>query len=220
MKKGISAIVLILLVIAAIVMFGKDSGKTPVNNDKNASTTDSAKVSETVKVSSQTSEYQNAELGFSVRYPTAWERGETDLGVTFTMPIDKAQVSTVGKIQADINVSSGKCAFPPVTTVKDRGTITVGGETLNTISISNTVQGRNYFNRMYSLQKGSICYMFIFSSITLDAASKGLSGSNLTQAQNNNKAIVNTGDTAFIDMVKSFKFVTGPQGVDETKAPK
>lgn len=223
MKKGISAIVLILLVIAAIIMFGKDSGNSSRNNDRNATSTDStdsARVSETVKVSSQTSEYQNAELGFSVRYPTAWERAEADLGVSFIMPIDKAQVSTVGKIQADINVTSGKCTFPPVTTVKDRGTITVGDQTLNTISMSNTVQGRNYFNRMYSLQKGTICYMFVFSSITLDAASKGLSGSNLTQAQNNNKAIVNTADTAFIEMVKSFKFVVGPQGVDETKAPK
>jgi len=222
MKKGISVVILILLVIAAIVMFGKDSDNNPGrgNNATSTDSTESAPVSETVKVSSQTSEYQNAELGFSVRYPTAWERSEADLGVSFIMPIDKSQVSTIGKLQADVNVSSGKCTFPPVTTIKDRGTLVVGDQTLNTISMSNTVQGRNYFNRMYSLQKGTICYMFVFSSITLDATAKGLTGSNLTQAQNNNKAIVNTSDTAFIDMVKSFKFVVGPQGVDETKAPK
>ena len=148
--------------------------------------------------------------------PTVWEKAEADLGVSFIIPIDKAQVSTVAKLQSDINVFSGKCSFPPVTTIKDRGTIKVGDSTLNTISMSNMVQGRNYFNRMYSLQKEGVCYMFSFSSITLDPASKGLTGSNMTQAQNNNKAIVNSTDAAFTDMVKSFAFVTGPQGKDET----
>lgn len=228
MKKGLIAIIVIVLVIIGIVWIGRSPVKAPTSNTDNTNTTPtssstpsvSAPVSETVKVSSQTSEYKNAELGFAVKYPSAWEKAEADLGVSFVMPIDKSQVSTVAKLQADISVTSGKCAFPPVTTVKDRGTLKVGTQTLNTISMSNTVQGRGYFNRMYSLQKDSICYMFTFSSITLDPASKGLKGSNITQAQNNNKAIVNSSDIAFTDMVKTFAFVVGPKGIDETKAPK
>ena len=44
------------------------------------------------------------------------------------------------------------------------------------ISMSNTVQGRNYFNRMYTLQKDSVCYYFTFSSITSSPTSKGYTG--------------------------------------------
>ena len=73
---------------------------------------------------------------------------------------------------------------------------------------------------MYSLQKGDVCYMFSFASITKALSSGNLTGSNATQAQNNNKAIINTADGAFTAMVKSFAFVTPPAGVDETKAPK
>lgn len=224
MKKGIIALIIIIIAVVLIIVFsggssstsGTGSTTTPITVGES---TPSAPVSETTKVSSQSSEYQNAELGFMVKYPTSWEKAEGDMGVTFIMPIDKAQVSTVAKLQGDINVTSGKCAFPPVTTIKSRDTIKVGQLSFNSISMSNTVQGRSYFNRMYSLQKDSICYIFTFSSITLDPASKGLTGSNITQAQNNNKAIVNSADTAFTDMVKSFGFVTAPQGIDETKAP-
>jgi hypothetical protein len=216
MKKLIVAIVIIILGVVAVTYFRGVPSDTKAPSSSKSDDTESAPVSETTKVSSQTSEYQNAELGFSVKYPTVWERAEADLGVSFIIPIDKAQVSTVAKLQADINVFSGKCSFPPVTTIKDRGTIKVGDNTLNTISMSNLVQGRTYFNRMYSLQKEGVCYMFSFSSITLDPASKGLTGSNITQAQNNNKAIVASTDAAFTDMIKSFTFVTGPQGKDET----
>lgn len=230
MKKGIIALIVIIIIIVLIIVLGRGSS-TETSSTIGSSTsptvtanepTVSAPVSGTTKVSSQTSEYQNAELGFSVKYPTAWEKAEADMGISFLMPIDKTQVSTVAKLQSDINVTSatnGKCSFPAVTTVKDRTTLKVGALSFPTISMSNTVQGRGYFNRMYSLQKGSICYMFTFSSITLDPASKGLSGSNITQAQNNNKAIINSSDAAFTEMVKTFAFVTPPQGIDETKAP-
>ena len=220
MKKIIGLLV-VVIVIVGIVWMVKSPASTPsVEGTPVVDSTPSVPVSETTKVNSQTSEYQNAELGFSVKYPSAWEKVESDLGVSLIMPIDKKQVSTVAKLQTDINVMSSKCAFPPVTTIKDRGTLKVGTDTLNTISMSNTVQGRGYFNRMYSLQKGPLCYMFTFSSITQDTASKGFKGSDLTQAQNNNKAIVNSSDAAFTDVVKSFAFVVGPAGVDETKAPK
>jgi hypothetical protein len=229
MKKGIIAIVVVIIVVVLIIVLSGGSSNPGTSSTNATSTpvavgesTPSAPVSETTKVSNQTSEYHNAELGFSVKYPTAWEKAEADMGVSFVMPIDKAQVSTVSKLQSDINVTvatNGKCSFPAVTTVKDRSTLRVGSLSFNTISMSNTVQGRGYFNRMYSLQKEGVCYFFTFSSITLDPASKGLTGSNITQAQNNNKAITASSETAFTDMVKSFAFVAAAQGIDETKVP-
>ncbi len=125
--------------------------------------------------------------------------------------------NTIGKLEAGILVSSGKCAFPPVTTIKERSTLKNGDLTFNMISMSNSVQGRNYFDRMYSLQKDSICYTFSFSSIALNPANKGYKGSEATQMSNNNKALVDSADAAFINMVKSFQFVVGPVGQDETK---
>ncbi len=225
-KSTVAGIVIVIIVIVAIIIFGRSSSNsgTGTMTDANgnpvvASSTISAPVSETTKVSNKTSSYHNDELGFSVKYPTSWEKTETANGITFIMPIDSAQVSTIATLEADIAVTSGKCSFPPVTTIKDRGTVTLAGQTANMISMSNTVQGRTYFNRMYSLQKDNICYLFSFASIALGPESKKLTGSNATQATNNNKAITNTADADFTAMVKSFAFVTGPAGVDETKAP-
>ncbi|MES2215863.1 MAG: hypothetical protein V4481_01030 [Patescibacteria group bacterium] len=220
MNKKIIGFIIVVLVIIGIIWAVQSSKSTPSMGGETATSTPTVSVpdSETTKVSGGLSEFQNAELGFSVKYPNTWEVGKNDSGVTFLIPIDKTQVSTVAKLQSDVKVSAGKCAFPPVTTIKDRATVTVKGKSFNTISMSNNVQGRAYFDRMYSLQKDSICYMFSFSSITQSAASKNLTGSNATQAENNNKAIINAADASFTDMVKSFEFVTGPQGVDETKA--
>lgn len=223
MKKTIIVVIVVVLVIVGIIIFGRGQSNSGVTNiDLTSSNSSSSApvipVTETTKVSNKTSQYQNAELGFSVNYPSAWEADNTNTGVTFIMPIDTTQVSTVAKLQADIAVASGKCAFPPVTTINDRGTLTVGSNTLNMIQMSNSVQGRGYFDRMYSLQQGNVCYIFHFASITLSPESKNLAGSNLTQAQNNNKAIVTTSDGDFTNMVKSFAFVQGPAGVDETKA--
>ncbi len=217
-KSNIIAIVVVLLVIIGIVWYGKSSSQLAGQNNPSATnSTAPVAVTETTKISSKTSKFENAELGFSVNYPTTWEADNTNTGVSFIIPIDQTQVSTVAKLQADVNVLSAKCSFPPVTTIKDRSTMTVGASTLNMISMSNTVQGRAYFNRMYSLQKGNICYLFTFSAISLSPESKGLTGSNVTQAQNNNKAIVNTADADFTSLVKSFVFVEGPAGQDETK---
>ncbi|MFA6295026.1 MAG: hypothetical protein WC666_01225 [Candidatus Paceibacterota bacterium] len=220
MKKSTLVTILVLVVIiAAIVWFGRSPAVTPTTNETVYQGTSNTPVvvTEITKVSAKTSKFENAELGFTVNYPTTWESNNNDNGVTFVMPIDKTQVSTVNKLRADISVGGGKCAFPPVTTVKDRSTITVGTLKLNTISMSNTVQGRNYFDRMYSLQKDNTCYLFTFSSITLSPESQKLTGSNKTQAENNNKAIISTADTAFTDMVKTFAFITGPAGQDEAQ---
>lgn len=220
-KKSTAVIVAVLaiIIIAGILWAGKspsDNGAT--NENMASSTTASVPVSETTKVSNTLSEYQNAELGFSVKYPSVWEREETNSGVNFVIPIDKDQVSTIATLQAYIQVRSDNCDFPPVPTVKDRTTLKVGEFTLNSISLSNSVQSREYYNRLYSLKKDGVCYMFSFASIALSPSSKNLTGSSATQAVNNNKAIVSSTEDAFINMIKSFAFVKGPEGKDETKA--
>ena len=222
-KSTLSAVaVIVLVIIIGIVWYsrsgspsssyGTQGGNTSVNQTPVVAST------ETTKVSDKVSAYENDELGFSVKYPTAWEREDSNSGVTFVIPIDTAQVSTVATLQANVEVVTGTCAFPPVTTIKDRSTITVGANKLNMITMANTVQGRDYFDRMYSLQSGAICYIFHFASISLAPSSKNLTGSQATQAQNNNKAIVNSTDADFTTMVKSFAFVVLPAGIDETKA--
>ena len=172
-------------------------------------------VSETTKVSGSLSEYQNAELGFSVKYPSTWEKEEANAGVNFIIPIDQSQVSTIKTLQANVQAFSGTCAFPPVVTIKTRDTVKVGTNTFNMIYMNNTVQNINYVNRMYSLQQGGVCYIFSFASIALAPSSKGLTGSNIIQAQNNNKAITTTADNDFTAMAKSFAVVTTPAGQDE-----
>jgi hypothetical protein len=229
-KKATVAVivVVVILIIAGIIWFSRSSSSpasptSPSSMDASAPTSVAngaapVAVSETTQLSGSLAQYQNAELGFSVKYPSVWEKEETNAGVTFIMPVDPSQVSTIATLQGNIQVLSGTCAFPPVTTIKDRSTLKVGTFSFNMISMSNTVQGRTYFNRMYSFQNGEVCYMFSFASIALAPSSKKLTGSNATQAENNNKAIVNTADTNFTAMVKSFAFVTTPTGTDETKA--
>lgn len=218
-RNIIVAVIVIIIVILIIWMGGKGSGAPASSPEQGTSTEAPAvPVSQTTKVSSSLSKYENSELGLAVQYPSEWQKADTSNGVQFLIPIDKDQVSTVNRLEADISVTPGKCSFPPVTTVDSRGKLTVGASTLNTISISNKVQGRQYFNRMYSLEKGSICYFFSFAYVALSPDSKGLTGSNLTQAQNNNKAIMTSADTAFTNMVKSLTFVEPPKGQDETQA--
>ncbi len=223
MKKNSKAIlgIVVIVVIIIAIWLGKSSTKQVEwkgpTGEVVSSTTAPVVVSETTKVSDKVTEYHNAELGFAIKYPSAWEKLDSESGVSFIVPIDTAQVSTVSKIQVDIAANAGKCTFPAVTTVKDRGTVKLGDFTFNTISMTNSVQNRSYSNRMYSFQKDSVCYMFSFAAISASPASKNLTGSNLTQATNNNKAIINSADTAFTNMVKTFTFVAGPQGQDESK---
>ncbi len=223
-KKTLWLLVVLVIVVIAIIIFGKGS-TDPINNGSSANNTpiggsditSPVPVIENSKVSSRTSKFENAELGFALTYPSVWQAENTDRGVRFVMTIDQNQVSTMAKLQAEVNVYPSKCAFPAVVTIKDRGTLSVSGLNANMISMSNTVQGREYFDRMYSLQKDSICYMFSFSSIALSPESKKLTGSNIIQAQNNNKALISTADTEFTNMVKSFTFLQSKTGQDETK---
>lgn len=226
-KKTLLIVLLVLIVIIAGIVIWSGQGSGTQNNNNVVVTSDNGNgatpspvvpVTATTQVSSKTSQYKNAELGFSVNYPSNWEVDNTDSGVMFVMPIDSSQVTTMNKLEADITVNPGKCSFPPVVTVTDRGTMVAGSNSFNMISLQNSVQGRQYFNRMYSLANNGVCYIFSFASISFSPESKGLTGSNATQAQNNNKALVNSSDTDFTNMVKSFSFVASPQGEDETQA--
>jgi hypothetical protein len=222
MKKPL--IIIIVLIVLGLIVWavgGKKSDTTTPATSGDTTTlpsSASAEVSETTKVSDKLSEYKNEELGFSVKYPSTWDKTVDVSSVNFTIPTGKSDTNTIAKLEAKIAVVSGKCAFPPVTTIKDRGTLKSGDLSFNMISMSNSVQGRNYFDRMYSIQKDSVCYLFSFSSITLSPASKGYKGSEATQMTNNNKALVDSADQAFTAMVKSFAYVVGPVGQDESVA--
>ncbi len=225
MKKSI--IILIVLVIVGLIIwkFGSNGSLYPkgVNTSSTlpetytGSTTPAIPISEKTKISDKVTEYKNEELGISVKYPSAWQVEESPASIGFVVPIDSSGKNTINKLESKIEVVSGKCAFPPVTTIKERTTTKVGDFSFNMISMSNNVQGRNYFNRMYTLQKDSICYVFSFLSITLNPTTKGFSGGQVQQVNVNNKAIVDTADSQFKDLVKSFTFVVGPAGQDEAK---
>ncbi|HTK33498.1 MAG TPA: hypothetical protein VL335_03060 [Candidatus Paceibacterota bacterium] len=225
-KNIVIGIIVIIIFVAVGMYLRSTSHSTPqIGGDVSAPTSEAkpgtaVAVSETTKVSGSLSEYQNAELGFSVKYPSAWEKEEANSGVNFIIPIDQSQVETVKTLQANVQAFSGTCAFPPVTTVKSRDTVKVGSNTFNMIAMNNTVKSLTYTNRMYSLQQGAVCYMFSFAAISSDPSTTGLTGSNVIQAQNNNKAITTTADADFTAMVKSFAIVTTPAGKDEsTVAP-
>ncbi len=221
--KKISILVVLLVIILAIVWRYNSSSDTATNTTNNQEeVTVSVPSKETVKVSDKISEYKNNELGFAVKYPTAWSVEESVSGVSFFVPTDKeVEKNTVRNLKTDINVLSGKCSFPAVTTVKERDTVKVGDLSFNMISIANTVQGTNYFNRIYTLQNNSICYVFTLTSVTSSPTGKGYSATDIQKIGSVNKTLVDTADTQFKDMIKSFKFVTGPEGQDETKiAPK
>lgn len=224
MKKSI--ILLVVLVVVGLIIWkfnsktyvqqiGDQSATSTLNLTTPLPTSAPVQASEKTKVSDKVSEYKNGELGFSVKYPTPWKIEESSSGITLNAPLDESSKNTVNKLESKIDVVSGKCAFPPVTTIKERTTAKFNGLSFNMISMSNSVQGRNYFNRMYTLEKDSICYVFSFASVTLSPSSKGLSGGQVQQVNVNNKAIVDSTDLQFKDMVKSFSFVVSPKGEDE-----
>lgn len=218
MKKTL--IVIIVLVIIGSIIWKFNSSSTTFSIDTNSSLGETVSVpsSQTVKVSDKLSEYKNDELGFSVKYPTTWEKLESASNVTFNVPLlNETEKNTINKIESKIDVSSGTCAFPLVTTIKERNTIKVRDLSFNMISMSNNLKGKTYFNRMYSLQKDSVCYYFSLSSITSSPSSKGYTGAEAQKIGTRNASIIDTADSQFKDMVKTFSFVVGPVGQDESK---
>lgn len=219
MKKILILVILIAVLGAVIWKFNvSPTDNTDKKTDDKDSSTVSVPTSKTVKVSDKLSEYRNDELGFSMKYPSFWEKSDAPSNVSFFIPSDsEKEKNTLGKIEAKVDVISGKCSFPPVTTVNERDVLKVGNLSFNMISIANTIQNRSYFNRMYSLQKDSICYFFTFSSIVVSPTSRGLTGADAQKVGAQNKTLVDAADNQFKDMIKSFAFVVGPVGEDETK---
>jgi hypothetical protein len=224
MKKTL--IVIVVLVIIGLVLWKVTSSPLlpPATDNTGTIPTDTTSIpsSQTIKVSDKLSEYKNDELGFSVKYPTAWEKLEAPSNVVFAVNYStEKEKNTIGKLESKIEVVSGTCGFPPTTTIKERSSVKVKDLTFNMISMLNTVQGRNYFNRMYTLQKDSICYYFTFSSITLSPSNKGYTGADAQKVGARNVLLVDTADSQFKDMINTFSFNTAPVGQDETKlAPK
>ncbi|HEY4478463.1 MAG TPA: hypothetical protein VI775_01330 [Candidatus Paceibacterota bacterium] len=217
MKKSVIIIVVLIALGLIVWVMGKDKAPVIPENVETADTV-STSATETTKVSSKISEYKNDELGFSVKYPTIWEAGTSDYGISFIIPYDKSDTNTLKRLETRVVYVTGKCAFPPVTTVKDRDTLKSGDLSFNMISMDNSVSGINYFDRMYSLQKdANTCFIFSFSSIYINPANKGFKGSEATQVLNNSKTLIAEADKAFTEMVKSFSFLVGPKGQDEAK---
>lgn len=222
MKKTLIVVVVLILVGVVIWKFtnspilpdpGKDQAGVLPPTDTN-----SVPVSQTTKVSDKLSEYKNEELGYSVKYPTTWEKLESPSNVVFNIGYsDGKEKNTIGKLESKIDVVSGTCGFPPTTTIKERSSIKVRDLNLNMISMLNTVQGRSYFNRMYTLQKDSVCYYFTFSSITISPSNKGYSGADAQKIGARNVLLVDTADSQFKDMIKTFSFVAPPVGRDESQ---
>jgi hypothetical protein len=214
MKKQyiVWAVVIIVIIIGGVWIAENRSG----SSDMGAMSSSTASVSptQTTKLSSSLSQFKNEELGFSVQYPSAWEADSADAGVTFVIP-DQFPQTTLGTLQASIQVLSGTCAFPPVVTVKDKGTMNVGDLSFDTLSIENSVQGRDYFDHLYALQKGGVCYMFIFNSVTVNPTTKGFSTSDVPKIDANNQLHISDADDAFKAVVSSFTFVSTPAGQDE-----
>jgi hypothetical protein len=218
MKKSI--IILVVLVIIGAVAWSLNKGgssNVPAATESEAVTNPAPNPSSIEKVSDKVSSYKNEELGFAVKYPTTWTSEAAPSGVLFSAPIKPADVgeNTLGKLQVNIDVFPGSCSFPQVTTIKERDSIKVKDATFSMIAMSNAVQGREYFNRMYSTAKGSVCYMFNFSSVTSNPSSKGYSAADLTKVTANNKALIASADVAFKELVKSFEFVVTPDGDNE-----
>lgn len=217
MKKSI-IIVIVLVVLGGVVWYVKGGTASPADTASTTDTTTSAISPTSVeKGSDGLSVYKNEELGFSIKYPSEWTVESSPSGVTMSVPTKVAGggENTINKLQVNADVLPGACTFPQVTTIKERDSIKVGNSVFNMISMSNSVQGRTYFNRMYSTAQGSVCYMFNFSSITSNPSNKGYTTAQLATVTAANKALTDAADAAFKAVVKSFNFVSTPDGENE-----
>lgn len=213
----VGVIILVAVIIIIVHAYQNYEMGPGGGNSINGSASSSAFVSpvEQSEISSSLSQFKNEELGFSVNYPTSWQIESAPAGVTFIIP-DQFPQTTIGTLDASIQVLSGNCAFPPVVTIKDKGTINVGSLTLDTVSMQNSVDGRNYFDQLYSLQKGNVCYMFTFESVTINPTTKGFSTGDVSKINANSQAQIDIADAQFKSVVQSFVFVAPPVGQPET----
>jgi hypothetical protein len=215
MKKSIS--IVIALIVVGLVAWFFTRGNQSADISGAGSTAQVNSPTSLTQVSSTLSMYRNEELGFSVQYPTAWTVEASPSGALFTIPHDATTtgMNTLNKLQVNVDVVPGSCTFPQVTTIDAHDSIKVNDVPFNMIAMKNAVQGRQYFNRMYSTPKGTICYMFNFSSIASNPSSKGYSTADLDKVNTNNKILVDNADTAFKALIQSFTYVTTPDGDNE-----
>lgn len=211
---AVVAVVVIIIIVAGIWSY-QNYEKGPAGTAGDTSSSASVSPVENSKVSSSLSQFKNEELGFSVNYPVSWQTESAPAGVTFVIP-DQFPQTTIGTLEALIQVLSGDCAFPPVVTVKSQGTTNIGGLTFDTMSIQNSVEGRDYYNDLYSLQKGGVCYMFTFESVTVNPTTKGFSTADVPKIDANNQVQITAADAAFKAVVASFAFVAPAVGQPET----
>ena len=209
---GVGIIIVLIAIFAWTRHSSTPAGLTPAAataalNGNNAPTV-SASVTQTSTVSGTLSKYQNAELGFSVQYPTEWAVAETASGPTFTIPLT-SRSTTISSLSASIFALAGKCMFPQIasSSIKENTTVNAGGFTYGMISAVSSAKGLNYSNRMYTLQQGTaanpFCYVFSFSGVSKSINSADTSA-------------ISAADSAFSAMVKTFALVTGPTGDSET----
>ena len=213
-----TVVVIVLIAIIIIIVRAYQSYEMgPGGSSGISEASSSLSVSPVVQsqLSSSLSQFKNEELGFSVNYPSNWQTESAPAGVTFIIP-DQFPQTTIGTLDASVQVLSGNCAFPPVVTIKDQGTLNVGDLAFNTVSMQNSVEGRNYFDQLYSLQKGNVCYMFTFVSVTINPTTKGFSTSDVSKINANSQSHINDANAAFKAVVQSFAFVAPPVGEPET----
>lgn len=215
MKKSIIIIVL-LAIIGGVAWYYTRGNPTPVPETETPQVENPTSLTQTA---GGLSVYKNEELGLSVKYPTAWTAETSPSGALFSVPFSEGtpgvKKNTLAKLQVNIDVIPGKCLFPQVSLIKEKDTIKVSDKTFNMIAMSTASQGHEYFNRMYSMENGSVCYSFTFSAISSNPASKSLTPAQVTEVTANNKAIIASADLAFKEMIKTYAPVIGEAGENE-----
>ena len=209
-KTTIWSVVAVIVVIAIIVVAVGKSGSTSNSTGSTATNTTGGNTAATVpappvvnnvSVSETLSQYQNSELGYSLNYPKVWNLSNNLSGPTFNISTS----NTIKTLNVSASFTSGKCAFPtvPKKSITDSGVVKSGAFTFNMEAYASTAGGYDLFNRVYTLQQDSICYVF-----TLESAVKS---GDITA-----KNTVTATDKSFTTMVKSFAILTGATGDSET----
>lgn len=213
MKKSL-IIIVVLIIVGGFAWYVQKSGQPTVDTNQPVAITPTS----FTKVDDKLSQYKNEELGFSVNYPNNWTNEAAPTGVVFTLPTSTLSTGTnsIAKMQVNIDVVPGSCAFPQVTTISERTSTKINGVSFNMVAMSNKVQGRTYFNRMYATPKQSICYVFNLSSIALDpTTNKNYSASQVQAVTAANKEAVAAADAAYKEVIKTFTYVVSPEGENE-----
>src|SRR3954464_66263 len=161
MKKSL-IIIVVLIIVGGFAWYVQKNGQSTDNTPDGSSQTVAITPTSFTKIDDKLSQYKNEELGLSVNYPNTWTNEASPAGVIFTLPTSTLSTGTnsLSKMQVSIDVVPGTCAFPQVTTINERSSTKINGVSFNMVAMSNKVQGRTYFNRMYATPKQTICYVF------------------------------------------------------------